>query len=420
MIAAAWCGGSLAASLILMSRPVLAQEALRSSLAGDAAAEARRVQPESLPYNFKSGDFRLLVTPSVGLDWNDNINTSKDNAEEDFILRPLVGLTASYPLTQRNLLQLNVTFGYNNYFQHDELSTWYVQSGSELSFDIYVKDFWINFHDRFSYVQDSAQQAAVANTGNYGTFQNTVGLNTTWDLEDVTLSLGYDHQDVLSTSQQFQSTDHASEMLLARAGFRFQPRLTAGLEGTVSWTAYHQPVLNNNTAYSAGIYADWQPGSYFHAQPRVGYVTYQFQQTSQSSFQTSDLNSWYADLTITHQITDAVSYTLSGGHEIRLGIQQADAIEDSYVRPGIIWNIFKDLRLQTYLSYEHGQQGVGNVTGNLTETYGWLGGGLALSYPIMKRLTAGLNYRLTLRSSTNATREYTQNLVEILLTYHTL
>ena len=303
---------------------------------------------------------------------------------------------------------------------------WYVQSGSELSFDVYVKDFWINFHDRFSYVQDAAQEAAVANTGSYGALQNTAGINTTWDLADLTLSLGYDHQNVLSTSQQFQSTDHSSEMLVSRAGFRFHPRLTAGLEGTVSWTTYDQTVLNNNTAYSAGVYADWQPGSYFHAQPRIGYALYQFQPPTQSGFhplgqsiQTSDLQSWYADLTVTHQVTDGVTYSLSAGHELRLGVQQADAIEDSYLRPTINWNVFQDLRVQTSLSYEHGQQGAGNVAGNLTETYDWLGGTLVLTYSMMKRLSASLSYRLTLRSSTVATREYTQNLVGIALTYQT-
>src|SRR5208282_6548685 len=174
-----------------------------------AAAEARRLQPESLPYTVKEGDFRLLVTPSLELDWTDNVNLSKTNVQDDFILRPTVGLNASYPVTQNNLLQLNVTFGYNEYLDHDQLSTWYLQSGSALSFDIYVKDFWINLHDQFSYIQDSAQQAAVANTGSYGTLQNTAGVNTTWDLQDVTLSLGYDHQNVMASSQQFDYTDHS-------------------------------------------------------------------------------------------------------------------------------------------------------------------------------------------------------------------
>ena len=258
------------------------QEALRTSMAGDAAAEARSRQQQSQAYTVKSGDFRLLVTPSLSLDWNDNINTRAHKCRCRILYcSPALGLDMSYPLTQRNLLRLNVTFGYQDYLEHSEYSTWNVQSGSALSYDIYVKDFWINLHDRFSYVQDSSQQAAVANTGTYGTAQNTAGFNTTWDLEDVTLSLGYDHQNYSSTSQQFSYTDRASELVVGRGGFKFHPTLTAGLEGTVSYTAYDQQVLNNNMGYSAGVYADWQPGHYLHVQPRFGYTLYQFQQTSQ-------------------------------------------------------------------------------------------------------------------------------------------
>src|ERR1019366_4441712 len=134
------------------------------------------------------------VTPSLGIDWNDNINLVRTNALQDYIVRPTLGLGMSYPLTQHNLLRFDVTFGYQDYLEHSQYSTWYIQSGSALSFDIFIKDFRINLHDRFSYVQESSQQAAVANTGTYGTSQNTLGFNATWDLEDVTLNLGYDHQ----------------------------------------------------------------------------------------------------------------------------------------------------------------------------------------------------------------------------------
>ena len=155
----------LAGVAILVTRLAFTQEALRNSLTGDATAEARSRQQQSESYTVKSGDFRLLLTPSMSLDWNDNVNLAHTGALEDFILFPALGLDTSYPLTQRNLLRFNVTFGYKEYLEHSQYSAWYVQSGSALSFDIYVKDFWINLHDRFSYIQDASQQAAVANTG---------------------------------------------------------------------------------------------------------------------------------------------------------------------------------------------------------------------------------------------------------------
>jgi hypothetical protein len=414
----------VAAAIVLTLKFAPAQEALRSSMAGAAAAEARRLRPESLPFTFKAGELRVLAVPSVSLSWSDNVRTTKENAEDDFILKPLLTLNASYPVTQRNLLQLNVGVGYQHYFQHDDLSGIYLQSGSELSFDVFVKDFLINFHDRFSYSQDSASEAGVAGTGDYGNINNTVGVLATWDLQDVTLSAGYDHANTFSPATQFQSQERASEMFSARAGLRLNPALTAGLEASAAFTTYEEKILNDNQSYSAGVYADWQLSPHFRIQPRAGYTIYSFESTSESAFgistapaiRTEDLNSWYADLTVRHQITEVVGYSLSAGHQVRLGIQ-SDVIENWYVRPSVDWRIIKDLSFQTFLTYEHGDSGEGNIQGNLSETYDWFGGGLSLSRPITDRLVLGLSYRLTTRTSSIEARGYTQNVVSLQLTY---
>jgi hypothetical protein len=406
---------SLAAPVLLTFSLATAQEALHESLAGDAVAEARSREQESMPYTFKSGDFTLLVTPSVNLSWNDNINLARTNVLQDFIFFPALGLSMSYPLTQRNWLQLDVTFGYQEYLEHSEYSRWFVHSGSALSYDIYVKDFWINLHDRFSYVQNPPGQAAVANTATYGTAQNMLGFNTTWDLEDVTLSLGYDHQNYWSTTQEFNQIDHASELVVGRGGFKFHPTLTAGLEGTVSYTAYDQPILNNNMGYSAGVFADWQPAQHFHFKPRFGYVLYQFQQTSQSILAVNQ-DAWYLDLTVTHELSDVVSYSFSAGHELTLGVY-GDTMEDWYVRPSVKLKIMRDLTLTTSFSYQNGSQAIQTIPGAGVENYDWFTWGLSVEYTLMQRLTLGLTYGLTYRTSNYAFRDYTQNVVGLMLTY---
>jgi hypothetical protein len=241
------------AILVLAFCPALfAQEALRSSMAGEAAARARRQQQLDPAYTIKSGDFRLLVTPSLNLEWNDNIITSDEDPRDDFLVRPFVALRGSYPLTAQNVLNLSVGLGYDWYTQNDEYSAWRVQSGSELAFDLYIKDIWINLHDRFSYVQDATREAAVAGTARYGNLENTVGVLATWDLSDITLSFGYDHENVISQTSRFQQQDRASELLVARGGFQLHPKIMAGLEATGSFTDYVEPILNDNTGYSIG------------------------------------------------------------------------------------------------------------------------------------------------------------------------
>jgi hypothetical protein len=392
-----------------------AQDALRDSLAGDAAAEAQRRGEMETPYTIKTGDFRMLLTPSLEMDWNDNINVVSSGQQEDFILRPMLGLSASYPLTYRNVLRLNTTIGYDIYLEHPNYSGVRVFSGSVLSFDTYIKDFWINVHDRFQYTRDSAGEAAVAATGYYGGLDNFAGVSVTWDLEDVVTTLSYDHENYISSSSQFDYLNRASELLVSRAGFRFHPTLTAGLEGTGSFTTYDQAVLlNNSIGYSAGVYGDWHPGHYTEVQLHGGYTEYFFEQTS-PVLPAVDQNAWYVGLTANQDITEAISYSISAGHELRIGIQ-ADSVEDWYVRPGINWKFMKDISFNTSCGYEHGQQLLASQPAS-SETYDWFWVGLGASYGLTKNLRAGLTYRVTERYSDVADRGYSQNIVGLQLNY---
>jgi outer membrane protein assembly factor BamA len=132
-----------------------------------------------------------------------------------------------------------------------------------------------------------------------------------------------------------------------------------------------------------------------------------------------DQDSWYIGLTLSHRPREAVDYSLSAGHELRLGAQ-SDMTEVTYFRPSVTWRILRDLTLRTSVFYEHGQQSLGGPSQALAqEEFDWYGGSLSLGYPLMKRLQASLNYRLTFRSSNleSPNRDYTQNVLGLLLTY---
>ncbi len=401
--------------LLLAAGIAAGQEASRQSTTSDAAVAARAGQVEGRPYTIKEGDFRLLITPEIGLEYNGNINTSSFDPQQDFILRPAVGFIASYPIGKRNLLSLNANIGYQQYFEHPEYSRFSLTSGSQVSFDLYAGDYWINLHDRFAYTQDSSQQAAVANTASYGGFDNTAGLSVSRDFRDLVPTLGYDHHTYIASAQQYQYMDSGAEMVNGQLGFTLHPTVTAGLEANGSFTTYDQHYLNNNTGCSGGAYADWKPGHYLRIQARGGYSAYLFDQTSYV-IKAVDQNAWYLGLTVTHDITEAISYSLSAGHELRLGIQ-SDTIEDWYARANVNWKLVKNLTLNTGLSYESGMQGAGSATRSVQENYNWLSGNLGLSHPITKRLTASLDYRFTIRSSNLPSRDYTQNVVGLRVTY---
>ena len=119
-----------------------AQEALQNMQAGNAAADSRSQQmqsSQSQDYTFKNGDFRLMVMPSLGLQFDDNINLAQTNVMEDIIVTPEVGITASYPWSERNLLYLDFTVGYDWYLMHPQYSSFEFNSSSRtgLSFDFW-------------------------------------------------------------------------------------------------------------------------------------------------------------------------------------------------------------------------------------------------------------------------------------------
>lgn len=408
----------LLAVAVVFGGQAQAQEALQNSIAGQANADSRAKQMQQPDYTFKYGDFQTLLTATAQAQWNDNVNLSKTNKLDDYILTPSLHVTSSYPLTQKNVLFLDISIGYSRYLKHANLSTVDINSssGTGLSFDIGIKDVTINLHDWIRYTQDGAQNGTVANTSNYGTFDNTIGLSADWALNQVTLSAGYDHENVIATKSEFDSTTHASDLFFARAGFKVHPQVTLGLESTAALTTYDKNLLNNNNAYTAGAYVQFVPGSAMQLTARAGYTTYQFQQTS-TTIQAGNPNSYYAGLNLSHQPLDWLEYSIQAGHEVRLGTM-SDLTEDWYFRPNITWKFIRGVAFNTGFFYEHGRQGYGDTAGALTENYDWYGGTFSVDHEITRRFSAGINYRLTLRSSDIPNNEYAQNVLGVYLTYH--
>jgi hypothetical protein len=410
--------------LFLGSTTAKAQVGILDDIDNELAAAKLSQQAKLQDYTYKSGDFSMLLIPALSLQWNSNINLTDTDQQSDFILFPTLGILMNYPLTDLNTLQLNVTVGYSDYLQHSDLSTWFLSTGSGISFDFAIGDILFNLHDQFNYVQNPAQNSQVAGTGSFGTFNNSAGFSADWSLKYFDTTVGFDHQNTLATQSEFNQLDSSTETGYLREGYKVNSKLTTGVEGTIAYTAYDQDVLNNNTSYSAGVYGDWRPDAYLHISPRFGYVINQFQQTS-SQLQSSNVDSWYLDLSVTHQLTKSFSYSLDVGHNLTPGVQ-SQVTEYWYANGGITWSFIKNFSLQPNFFYQHGNQGIGTTIINpanpnlVNEIYDWYGGGISFNYAITKRFAASLNYTITQRTSSAPGRGYTQNVIGIQLSYHSI
>src|SRR5437763_6717387 len=243
---------------ILTTASLFAQDAVRPSLAGQAASDARQQDVSRIPYNLILGPVRFRVGASVGVEYNDNINYSDDgtavipnptgpgsvtisaHAQDDVIVTPNLTLDMIWPITQLNTLRLDLGIGYSFYLDHSNYNTdnILIAPKSQLAFDIFVGDFRINIHDRMQLQQDPIQEGALSNVQDYGRFENTAGVSVLWDLNKVLLQIGYDHYNFVSTTSAFDYLDRNSDIVQGSAAFIVNPTITVGVEGNAVCTRY--------------------------------------------------------------------------------------------------------------------------------------------------------------------------------------
>jgi putative beta-barrel porin BBP2 len=390
-----------------------AQDAVRPSLAGEAASEARRQDIDRLPYNLMVGPVRFRVSATMGVEYNDNINYAEVNTQDDVILHPQLNLDGIWPVTQINTLTLNLGIGYSIYLDHSEDNTngILISPASQVAFDIFVNDFRINIHDRPSLQQDPIAEPVLSGTQDYGRFQNTGGVSVLWDLNKIVLTLGYDHYTYISTTSNFDYLNRNAEELSGSAQVAVSSTTSVGLESYAVFNYYDQNILNDSTDYSVGAFVESQITNYLKLRLAGGYQAINFDQGGfVADF--SDLSDYYVNLLLTHRLNSAIRQTLSAGHESQLGVN-SNYITLNFVRHTVSWNIIRNTLLSTEFFYEDADESGGFIDEHLHR----YGGAITLGYQLTPHVTLGLRYQYTKKDSDVILRDYEQNRVSLDGTY---
>jgi hypothetical protein len=382
-----------------------AQESLRPSIAGEQAAAQRRRALENQPYNVKLGPVSFLMNVGMSVELNDNVNLAETGRQDDVILRPRLDVYGLWPVAPHNSVNLTLGVGYAKYFNQPQYDRLLIRPGSELSFDIFVRDFKISLHDRFSYTQDPISQGSISGEAEFGGFYNTAGTGVDWDLNEMMISFGYDHYNFISSVAQFDYLNRQSDSVLARATFLPLTSLHWGLEVGGALNDYDQHVLNDNLSCNVGAFLDWTVTSHLRVQPRAGFVRYSFNSGGLVG-NTPDTQSYYFTLGVHHEINDAASQTFDAGRSLDLGIN-ADLIDLWYVRYHAAWRIIRNVGTEPHLFFERGRES----TRAFSETYHRFGGGIGFTYQLMEKLQTRLRYGLTIKDSDLPLRDYKQHVV---------
>ena len=393
---------------------VRSQDAVRPSLAGEAASEARRQDVDRIPYNLLVGPVRFRFSATFGVEYNDNINLAQhDEREDDVILRPQVNFNAIWPITQLNTLRFDIGLSYAAYLQHssDNTNGLLISPGSQLAFDIFIGDFRINIHDRMSLQQDPIDQPQLNNVTDYGRFENTAGISVLWDLNKVQLTIGYDHYNYISTSSQFDYINHNSEILSGTASLAVASTTNVGAEAYAVYSYYDQNVLNNSLSESFGGFVETQLSSNLRLRAAAGYQWINFDNNGLVGDQ-NDLSNLYGNILISNRLNATLQHAVSAGHEAQLGIN-SNYIELNFVRYTVTWNIIRN----TLLSGEFFYEDANDSGGFIDEHFHRVGGAATLGYQITPHITLGLRYQYTQKDSDVPGRNYIQNRVSLDGTY---
>jgi hypothetical protein len=397
----------LLGALAFSTAAAVGQEAIRSSLAGETAAEARR-RANQTPgyYNLNLGPTYWRFAAGLGLEYNSNVQYQTDDPEDDFILRPELDLAIRWPVSELNTLVLDAGFGYAKYIDNSDLDRIYVRPGTQLSFDIYSGDFRINLHDRLEIRQETYQNPLVAGTGDYQRLENTVGVTVDWDLNELILTAGYDHEDYVNLGDAYWP-DGRTESVFARAGWFVSSTVTAGFEAGGSLIRYHESGFTDGEQFSAGGFASGEVTQYITARAGVGVSGTYFD---------GDRYDPYGYLGLQHRVNAAFSHSLTGGREIRSGLQwarTAELVDVYYATWQPDWDFVRDWSIGTPFFYQH----VIESGGTDNETVDQYGVGVRVRRIITEHLTASVEYRYVYRDSDLPDRDYDSHSVMLRFGY---
>ncbi len=390
-----------------------AQDAVRPSLAGQTASEARQQDISRIPYNLLLGPVRFRVSATMGIEYNDNVNYADVGAQTDWIFTPSVNIDAIWPVTQLNTLRLDLGLSYAIYADHSNYNTRgiLIAPNSQVAFDIFVGDFRIDIHDRMLAQQDPVSEPALSNVANYGRFENTAGVSILWDLNKVLLTLGYDHYNFVATTAQFNYLNRNAEELSGSAAYLITTTMKVGVEANGVFSYYNQHVLNDSTDVSAGGFVEAELTNNIKLRMAGGYQGISFNHNGLVG-DTSDLADYYANLLLTHRLNAVISQTISAGHESQLGVN-SNSITLNYIRHTVTWNLIRNTLLSTEFFFEDADESGGFVA----EHFQRLGGAATVGYQLTPHVTLGLRYQHTTKDSDVALRDYNQNRVSFDGTY---
>jgi hypothetical protein len=371
--------------------------------------------------NFSLGPVNVGLGFYGGLEYNSNINRSKNNPISDFIGTFMLNIDANYRLTQNNVLSISTAVGFDHYFTHPELTPYgdgnYVLNvlpGSTLAFDVKAGPLYFTFYDRVS-VRPATNNAFALNAQSvFGVFQNDAGVAMNWAISSKwALSLNYNNSISKSLQSQFESFNRQLDTFQGTLTFSPDGTWSVGYEGSLTILAYEQPVLNDGILINSGIFFKTPLGSSTFLRVAGGLQEFDFDQPTVfppfGAGEDTDLSDYYLNFSINNQINNRVSHVLSFGHESALNLS-SNFITANYANYGVSIITSKGGRLSLTGYYENAKPSIFNPAFNRAQAavnqYGF---DTYYNHQITSRVSMGAGYHFGRTDSKEGVDDFDQH-----------
>lgn len=411
LLVALGCGGAFA------GEAARGQE--RESLAGESAAQAVKKSLEAQSYDMRWGPVRLRSSASVGVHYTDNVFYSH-NAQDDVMINPSVMLEALWPISEMNSLHVSLGLAYEWYLRHHILNadSPLINPGSEVAFHVFVGDFHLQVHDRFSYQQDLFFNSLFGDTiafynlqdvGVFSRLNNQAGLDATWDLNKWVFTLSYNHETFDAMNAPFDYLSRESELIKASAGYNLGDHFKVGVEDQTGVHNYHrETTLNDNWRNRVGPFVDVALPLSIQLQAGGGLETARY---AAGASPNNDYTSYYVYAKLRQDLR-FFSHGLGVGRELLLG-DLANNMRNTYVRYSISSSAIAHLDLGANLSFNQGEE----FGGPYDEKFTYYAAGFQVGYQIFEHWRADLSYEFRRKESSVALLDFHRNRVTLATTY---
>ncbi len=374
-------------------------------------------------YNLKFGPIRFDLVGRVGATFSDNINASGANPVSDIVVSTGIDFGGRWDITSLNSISFGVGASFKKYVNHPELDSTnsFLTLTPDSSIEFAVRALGIEFsvYDRIGFSDDPTDSIVVDpetdepdfDIFQFARFNNSAGIDASFDFNRIELTVGYDREDVIPIEERFKSTDRTKESFNGRSGIRLANPLTLGVHGSYFWNDFEVDFNNDSKGYSVGPFMNLQATDSIQIEAQMGWTNFSFTVDGRNG-DTSDSDRANFSVNVSHTANRWYFHSIKYSRTTNFGfISNTTTVDD--LNYGFRMDALKNIRLTGNLGFQDGSDSGGTIP----ETFDRFTFQISLESSLSSRLSWYARYFYSKKDSNIDVRSFTQNSVSIGIGY---